>query len=207
MWNITSTRTTVTLPTNKQPLHIWRQTCLCNLAERQKVIAIQVVSVLFVVTYPSAKQQSSAKSCLFYFPLNHHDDRTAFSGRKQNNVINFSTLPQSGQSAKDNFALKYLIIKLILTQNLAIPLTLCLSLTLCLNLCPSPRKRMKSRAPPPPPAPEPAPRRIFRNAVPDGGGSAQGSMGSMVMENMRTRVDLHITLPQGYQTSSTMDGR
>lgn len=78
------------------------------------------------------------------------------------------------------------------------------------NLCPSLRKGMKSRAPPPPLAPEPAPRRIFRNAVPDGGGSAQGSMGSMVMdtkENMRTSVDLHITLPQGYQTSSTMDGR
>ncbi|XP_052350429.1 protein cordon-bleu-like isoform X7 [Oncorhynchus keta] len=72
-------------------------------------------------------------------------------------------------------------------------------------------KRMKSRAPPPPPAPEPAPRRIFRNAVPDGGGSAQGSMGSMVMDTkenmMRTSVDLHITLPQGYQTSSTVDGR
>ncbi|KAM9513575.1 protein cordon-bleu-like isoform 2-T9 [Salvelinus alpinus] len=66
---------------------------------------------------------------------------------------------------------------------------------------------MKSRAPPPPLAPEPAPRRIFRNAVPDGGGSAQGSMGSMVMENMmRTSVDLHITLPQGYQTNSTVDG-
>ncbi|XP_064865009.1 protein cordon-bleu-like isoform X7 [Oncorhynchus nerka] len=74
-----------------------------------------------------------------------------------------------------------------------------------------PRKRMKSRAPPPPPAPEPAPRRIFRNAVPDGGGSSQGSMGSMVMDTkenmMRTSVDLHITLPQGYQTSSTVDGR
>nr|XP_029478972.1 protein cordon-bleu-like isoform X7 [Oncorhynchus nerka] len=72
-------------------------------------------------------------------------------------------------------------------------------------------KRMKSRAPPPPPAPEPAPRRIFRNAVPDGGGSSQGSMGSMVMDTkenmMRTSVDLHITLPQGYQTSSTVDGR
>ncbi|XP_064801919.1 protein cordon-bleu-like isoform X7 [Oncorhynchus masou masou] len=71
-------------------------------------------------------------------------------------------------------------------------------------------KRMKSRAPPPPPAPQPAPRRIFRNAVPDGGGSAQGSMGSMVMDTkenmMRTSVDLHITLPQGYQTSSTVDG-
>ncbi|XP_038833290.1 protein cordon-bleu-like isoform X1 [Salvelinus namaycush] len=69
---------------------------------------------------------------------------------------------------------------------------------------------MKSRAPPPPPAPEPAPRRIFRNAVPDGGGSAQGSMGSMGMDTkenmMRTSVDLHITLPQGYQTSSTVDG-
>nr|XP_029535335.1 protein cordon-bleu-like isoform X1 [Oncorhynchus nerka] len=71
-------------------------------------------------------------------------------------------------------------------------------------------KRMKSRAPPPPLAPEPAPRRIFRNAVPDGGGSAQGSMGSMVMDTkenmMRTSVDLHITLPRGYQTSSTVDG-
>ncbi|XP_064804193.1 protein cordon-bleu-like isoform X3 [Oncorhynchus masou masou] len=71
-------------------------------------------------------------------------------------------------------------------------------------------KRMKSRAPAPPLAPEPAPRRIFRNAVPDGGGSAQGSMGSMVMDTkenmMRTSVDLHITLPQGYQTSSTVDG-
>uniref|UniRef100_A0A4W5P1E7 Cordon-bleu WH2 repeat protein n=1 Tax=Hucho hucho TaxID=62062 RepID=A0A4W5P1E7_9TELE len=78
------------------------------------------------------------------------------------------------------------------------------------NLCPSLRKRMKSRAPPPPPAPEPAPRRIFRNAVPDGGASAQGSMGSMVMDTrenmMRTSVDLHITLPQGYQTSSAVDG-
>jgi hypothetical protein len=42
------------------------------------------------------------------------------------NNINFSRLPQSGQSANANFALKYLIVKLILTQNLAIPLTLCL---------------------------------------------------------------------------------
>jgi hypothetical protein len=36
-------------------------------------------------------------------------------------------------------------------------------------------------------------------------------MGSMVMDTkenmMRTSVDLHITLPQGYQTSSTVDGR
>ncbi|XP_028971520.2 protein cordon-bleu isoform X3 [Esox lucius] len=69
---------------------------------------------------------------------------------------------------------------------------------------------MKSRAPPPPPAPEPAPRSFLRNTVPGGGGSLQGSMGSMVMdsrENMiKTSVELQITLPQGYQTSSTVSG-
>ncbi|XP_071395958.1 protein cordon-bleu [Centroberyx affinis] len=64
-------------------------------------------------------------------------------------------------------------------------------------------RRMKSRAPPPPQAPEPAPRHIFRNAVPDGGGTA----GVDAKENMlRPTVDIHLTLPEGYQTTVTEDG-
>lgn len=63
---------------------------------------------------------------------------------------------------------------------------------------------MKPKAPPPPPAPQPAPRRIFRNAVPDGGGSPEGDTKENIM---RTMVDLHITLPSGYQTTVTVDGR
>ncbi|KAJ8415690.1 hypothetical protein AAFF_G00402470 [Aldrovandia affinis] len=66
-------------------------------------------------------------------------------------------------------------------------------------------RRMKARAPPPPPAPQPAPRRVFttRNAVPDGGG--QGSEDTK--ENvLRPSVDLLVTLPGGFQTSSTVDG-
>ncbi|XP_007232090.3 protein cordon-bleu isoform X3 [Astyanax mexicanus] len=63
---------------------------------------------------------------------------------------------------------------------------------------------MKAKAPPPPPAPQPAPRKIFRNAVPDGGGSPGGD----TKENMlRPMVDLHITLPDAYQTTVTVDGR
>ncbi|XP_054477072.1 protein cordon-bleu isoform X2 [Anoplopoma fimbria] len=62
---------------------------------------------------------------------------------------------------------------------------------------------MKARAPPPPQAPLPAPRHIFRNAVPDGGGTS----GMDAKENMlRPTVDLQITLPQGNQTSVTEDG-
>ncbi|KAM3873453.1 protein cordon-bleu [Diretmus argenteus] len=62
---------------------------------------------------------------------------------------------------------------------------------------------MKARAPPPPQAPEPAPRRIFRNAVPDGGGMG----GVDAKENLlRPTVDLRLTLPQGYQTMITEDG-
>ncbi|XP_022529842.2 protein cordon-bleu isoform X9 [Astyanax mexicanus] len=65
-------------------------------------------------------------------------------------------------------------------------------------------RRMKAKAPPPPPAPQPAPRKIFRNAVPDGGGSPGGD----TKENMlRPMVDLHITLPDAYQTTVTVDGR
>uniref|UniRef100_UPI0037E7F1B7 protein cordon-bleu n=1 Tax=Semicossyphus pulcher TaxID=241346 RepID=UPI0037E7F1B7 len=65
-------------------------------------------------------------------------------------------------------------------------------------------RRMKARAPPPPPqAPQPAPRHIFRNTVPDGGGTS--SMDAK--ENMlRPNVDLQLTLPQGHQTSLTEDG-
>ncbi|XP_059423326.1 protein cordon-bleu isoform X5 [Carassius carassius] len=65
-------------------------------------------------------------------------------------------------------------------------------------------RRMKAKAPPPPQPPQPAPRRIFRNAVPDGGGSSGGDS----KENMlRPSVDLHISLPSGYQTTINVDGR
>uniref|UniRef100_A0A8C2C849 Cordon-bleu WH2 repeat protein n=1 Tax=Cyprinus carpio TaxID=7962 RepID=A0A8C2C849_CYPCA len=65
-------------------------------------------------------------------------------------------------------------------------------------------RRMKAKAPPPPQPPQPAPRRIFRNAVPDGGGSSGGDS----KENMlRPSVDLHISLPSGYQTTVSVDGR
>ncbi|XP_030013443.1 protein cordon-bleu isoform X3 [Sphaeramia orbicularis] len=64
-------------------------------------------------------------------------------------------------------------------------------------------RRMKARAPPPPQAPQPAPRHIFRNTVPDGGGTS----GMEAKENMlMQRVDLHLTLPQGFQTKVTEDG-
>lgn len=63
---------------------------------------------------------------------------------------------------------------------------------------------MKARAPPPPQVPQPAPRHIFRNAVPDGGGTS----GMDAKENMlRPTVDFQLTLPQGYQTSVTENGR
>ncbi|XP_040900049.1 protein cordon-bleu isoform X2 [Toxotes jaculatrix] len=62
---------------------------------------------------------------------------------------------------------------------------------------------MKARAPPPPQAPQPAPRHIFRNTVPDGGGTS----GMDAKENMlRPTVDFQLTLPQGYQTSVTEEG-
>ncbi|XP_032375607.1 protein cordon-bleu isoform X3 [Etheostoma spectabile] len=64
-------------------------------------------------------------------------------------------------------------------------------------------RKMKARAPPPPQVPLPAPRHIFRNAVPDGGGTS----GMDAKENMlRPTVDFQLTLPQGYQTSVTEDG-
>lgn len=64
-------------------------------------------------------------------------------------------------------------------------------------------KRMKARAPSPPQAPQPAPRNIFRTPVPEGGKPATDAK-----ENMfRSSVHLQVTLPQGYQTSVTEDGR
>ncbi|KAK3571800.1 hypothetical protein QTP86_018677 [Hemibagrus guttatus] len=61
---------------------------------------------------------------------------------------------------------------------------------------------MKAHAPPPPAAPQPAPRKIFRNAIPDGGAAPD------TKENVvRSTVDLQITLPNGYGTLITVDGR
>ncbi|XP_053183410.1 protein cordon-bleu isoform X2 [Scomber japonicus] len=62
---------------------------------------------------------------------------------------------------------------------------------------------MKARAPPPPQVPQPAPRHIFRNTVPDGGGTSDTDAKENVL---RTTVELQLTLPQGYQTSVTEDG-
>ncbi|KAF3840036.1 hypothetical protein F7725_018753 [Dissostichus mawsoni] len=54
-------------------------------------------------------------------------------------------------------------------------------------------RRMKARAPPPPHVPLPAPRHIFRNAVPDGGGTSDMD----AKENLlRPTVDLQLTLPR-----------
>lgn len=61
---------------------------------------------------------------------------------------------------------------------------------------------MKSRAPPPPSAPQPAPRKIFRNSIPDGG-AAPDTKESVV----QSTVSLQITLPNGYGTLVTVDGR
>ncbi|CAK6954382.1 protein cordon-bleu isoform X1 [Scomber scombrus] len=66
-----------------------------------------------------------------------------------------------------------------------------------------PLGRMKARAPPPPQVPQPAPRHIFRNTVPDGGGTSDTDAKENVL---RTTVELQLTLPQGYQTSVTEDG-
>ncbi|XP_065102299.2 protein cordon-bleu isoform X4 [Paramisgurnus dabryanus] len=65
-------------------------------------------------------------------------------------------------------------------------------------------RRMKARAPPPPRPPQPAPRKVYRNAVPDGGGSSVGDSKENILQSS---VDLHITLPTGYQTTIIVDGR
>ncbi|KAJ8288215.1 hypothetical protein COCON_G00008740 [Conger conger] len=67
------------------------------------------------------------------------------------------------------------------------------------------RQEDEGPCPPPPHAPQPAPRRIFsaRNAVPDG-----GLGGDDTKENVfQPSVDLLITLPEGHQTSGSVDGR
>lgn len=63
---------------------------------------------------------------------------------------------------------------------------------------------MKARAPPPPQVPQPAPRHIFRNTVPDGGGTSDTDAKENVL---RPTVDLQLTLPQGHKASVTKDGR
>ncbi|XP_035986483.1 protein cordon-bleu isoform X1 [Fundulus heteroclitus] len=64
-------------------------------------------------------------------------------------------------------------------------------------------RRMKVPAPPPPQAPHPAPRHLFRNSVPDGGGTSAMD----VKENiLRPTVAFQLTLPRGYQVSVTEDG-
>lgn len=65
---------------------------------------------------------------------------------------------------------------------------------------------MKARAPPPPGPPQPAPRKIFsttRNVVPDGGGQGGDKKENMVY----SMVDFRISLPGGFQTDGTADGR
>ncbi|XP_063735390.1 protein cordon-bleu isoform X3 [Eleginops maclovinus] len=64
-------------------------------------------------------------------------------------------------------------------------------------------RRMKARAPPPPQVPLPAPRHIFRNVVPDGGGTSDMDAKENVL---RPTVDLQLTLPQGHQTAITEEG-
>ncbi|KAM4736414.1 protein cordon-bleu isoform 2-T3 [Anableps anableps] len=64
-------------------------------------------------------------------------------------------------------------------------------------------RRMKVPAPPPPQAPQPAPRHMFRNSVPDGGGTSVMD----VKENiLRPTVVFQLTLPRGHQVSITEDG-
>lgn len=61
---------------------------------------------------------------------------------------------------------------------------------------------MKGRAPLPPQVPQPSSRHIFRKA--DG----EGSSGTDVKENMlKPTVNFKLTLPQGYQTYVTEQGR
>lgn len=63
---------------------------------------------------------------------------------------------------------------------------------------------MKAHAPPPPQVPQPAPRHLFRNSVPDGG----GTLAVDAKENLlKPTVDFLLTLPQGYQVILTEDGR
>lgn len=63
---------------------------------------------------------------------------------------------------------------------------------------------MKVAAPPPPQPPQPAPRHLFKNSVPDGGGTSAMD----VKENiLRPTIDFQLTLPRGDQVSVTEDGR
>lgn len=62
---------------------------------------------------------------------------------------------------------------------------------------------MKARAPSPPQVPQPALRSVFRTPIPGG-----VRPGTDAKENiLRQTVHLQVTVPQGYQTSVTEDGR
>lgn len=63
---------------------------------------------------------------------------------------------------------------------------------------------MKAHAPPPPQAPQPAPRHVFRNSVPDVGGTSAMDAKENIL---RPSVNLQITLPRGNQILVIEDGR
>lgn len=68
------------------------------------------------------------------------------------------------------------------------------------------RRRMKARAPPPPPqAPQPAPRQVFRSST-SGGGGVSGT-DAKEANILRPDVELQLSLPRGYKTLVTEDGR
>lgn len=63
---------------------------------------------------------------------------------------------------------------------------------------------MKARAPLPPQVPQPAARHIFRTTLAEGRGKSDIDAKENIL---KPTVDLQVTLPNGYQTSVTEDGR
>uniref|UniRef100_W5LY46 Cordon-bleu WH2 repeat protein n=1 Tax=Lepisosteus oculatus TaxID=7918 RepID=W5LY46_LEPOC len=69
-----------------------------------------------------------------------------------------------------------------------------------------PTGKMKARAPPPPQAPQPAPRRIFNTAKPTSLETTGPPAGEAKENVLHYAVDLLVTLPQGFQTRTTVSG-
>ncbi|MBN3311973.1 COBL protein, partial [Atractosteus spatula] len=67
-------------------------------------------------------------------------------------------------------------------------------------------RKMKARAPPPPQAPQPAPRRIFNTAKPTSLEITGPPAGEAKENVLHYAVDLLVTLPQGFQTRTTVSG-
>uniref|UniRef100_W5LY59 Cordon-bleu WH2 repeat protein n=1 Tax=Lepisosteus oculatus TaxID=7918 RepID=W5LY59_LEPOC len=67
-------------------------------------------------------------------------------------------------------------------------------------------RKMKARAPPPPQAPQPAPRRIFNTAKPTSLETTGPPAGEAKENVLHYAVDLLVTLPQGFQTRTTVSG-